>query len=1219
VSSLNLRRFVPVGFVFLSMASHAIDFSWLMPSRDHAELPDAAFTSISLESNPGTVAWGNPLDGGAIRALFIAPRFTLGDVRNVAAQLELEPEIVAFWDANTLGRPENFPPIAGTSVEETLGSLRSRLDEEFDVIVLANLDLTLLPAADFDRITEKVAAGAGLVLTHHRKTTSPALQDFFAALKPTPDGGIVTRGIGHQITPEWESGVGFIQAGQFGEGRVVELDFPGPRPETHCLIPSLARGLEAEWEHLDVYLSMAARAIRWAAKRDPETAIARVDPEPLPAPSAAEVPAGLETEVEGDALDLIRRQLIRPFIVQLESPASKEYTVRTRVRRPGMGAPVIAKPTIVKEGETSTRVYLAAGSGEYYLDVWLLDDDEVVDWFTEAVFVDAWPVINNLTLNRSTLLSQDTLGISYTMPPRSRPAAVLFRATDPLNRIVAESFVRVAPENGLVKGSLDLNDLIAGPLKVEVFAVDRDAEFFTEWDTTYAAYAFRQVPVQLGHRERTLGLIAPIDGSPEYNARGAYDVLAKTGITGAHTKGTTEAVAFLAETGLDPVARVAQYTPDRIVDGAVREPCFSDPDWLNVESVRLAATSDFVRFAGATRLSLGDGNCLTEGSDPVCQSASAVDAYWEYLRHEYGSSTVAANVKTDHENLESFDQWIDFRSFMDTVFAGRHTDARRLIRELDNRLIVGFVARPESNAFTGYDWGQLVPTMDWLAIPNEPLVVEKTRSYSGDALRVGLSIPSILDERNPARERWFPWYAALHGIEELWLPPVLATGSIVVSAPLVAPDGDPILQAPELFNAARSVSSGHLRFLHDARRDTSGIAVYDSRASFFLNHAETSFGCDSPTAESSFIELIRRLGYQFDFVSARDVVDGRLSEYRVLVLPMVRAMSDAEVNAVRSFHASGGSIVADLVPGTFNEHGVPRPAPPLDDVFGVRHAIAPRAGAAADALIQIDLGAARVSGSFTGIVPDAGVEAVDAAIGGLAGSSPVWLIRQSTGISALINHSLPQTGESATMLATLLDVVLKAGGAEKFVHVDGPGGGRFRGEVFSYNLDGNRLVALLADPDADEQNLRIALPASEAHFDALKHRRITRSQKISAKLAGGAVALYGVLPYDVTGIALDTLPTVTAGERLPMTIGIGVRKGEPSTHVVHIELLSLQTDAAESIPHYALDLVCRAGQGEGFIRLALNERPGVYKLVARDVLTGMTAEAVVKIVASSSR
>ncbi len=1214
-----LRRTVPIMLaVCFAVGVHALDFPWKF-SRDASNGrldPQAVpFTRFSLSDSPEQISWGSPLAGGPIRALFIAPRFALADVRAIADQLEMEPQILAYWDAEHLGRPEDArPPLPGTGTEQLVARLNTLLDRTWDVIVIANVDVTQIPSETFAAITKRVHDGTGLVLAHHRKITSPDYQAFLDALEPAPGADRITQGVGYQLAPEWTNGLGFVQSAQFGTGRVVELDFPGPRPLTHCLIPAITRGLDAEWEHFDTYLSLAARAIRWAASRVPETTIASVEPEPLPTPSAMETPVGLDTDVEGDALDLIRRQLVRPFIVRFAEPLSKRYTIRTRVRRPGRGTPVITMfPDI---GGTDARVYLVAGTGVYYLDVWLLDGDDVVDWYTEAVVVDAWPVINNLTLNRTTLLSQDTLGLSFTMPPRPRPATVLTRATDPLGRVVAESLVRVPPDTGLVHAGLDLDDLIAGPVKVEVFALDRDAESFSEWDTTHATYAYRYLPVRGLRPDTAFRLIAHIDGSAEYNARRSYRVLANSGIDRAYTQGSETAVAFLAEANLNPVARVAQYTPERIVNGAVREPCFTDSAWIETETDRLDSLADVVRLAGATRLSLGDGNCLAAGDEPVCQSASAVDAYGSYLRTFYGSRAAAENA-TDHADqtgdTKAYDQWLDFRSFMDSVFVGRHADVRSQLKKLDNRLSVGFTTRPNPGPYTGYDWRELADALDWIAVPFDPVVVEKVRSYRQIEMNLGLEISSPLNALDEGRARWFPWYAALHGISELWLPPVLATSENVVPAPLIAPDGSPISQAPDLFREAQVLSSGVNGLLQTAHRESSGIAIYDSRASYYLDYAENSYGCDTSAAQRRFLSLLRRLGFQCDFVSSRDAVRGGLHGYNVLILPMVRAMADDEVAAIRAFRNSGGCLIADIAPGAYDAHGVPRSSLPLDDLFGVRHVKPPRAGAAAQALVQIDVGGTRASGTFEGLIPDAGVEATSAAVGGIAGTAPVWLINQSNGLTAFINHALPEAGESALVYATLLNAIVTAGGASRPLVVDAHGDRRFRGDVFGYTLDANRVVAVLADSDAPEQSLDIAFPDADSYYDLLNAIRVHRPKKSPVKLAGGAVALYSMLPYDVSGVTLETLPSAATGTRIPFSIRIETRNGDPSTHVVHVQLYSLVTDAVGPIPYYAQDLVCKDGTGEGYFRLALNERPGVYKLLARDVLTGTAAEAVVKV------
>ena len=81
--------------------------------------------------------------------------------------------------------------------------------------------------------------------------------------------------------------------------------------------------------------------------------------------------------------------------------------------------------------------------------------------------------------------------------------------------------------------------------------------------------------------------------------------------------------------------------------------------------------------------------------------------------------------------------------------------------------------------------------------------------------------------------------------------------------------------------------------------------------------------------------LIEDILYQHDFVAPEQVVGGKLGGYKVLFMPRITAMSDAEVAAVKSFLANGGKVVADELPGSCDELGVVRTKNPFAEVSGV--------------------------------------------------------------------------------------------------------------------------------------------------------------------------------------------------------------------------------------------------------------------------------------------
>src|SRR5581483_5754729 len=85
--------------------------------------------------------------------------------------------------------------------------------------------------------------------------------------------------------------------------------------------------------------------------------------------------------------------------------------------------------------------------------------------------------------------------------------------------------------------------------------------------------------------------------------------------------------------------------------------------------------------------------------------------------------------------------------------------------------------------------------------------------------------------------------------------------------------------------------------------------------------------------------MLRDSGLQFSYISYADVVqNGIPSGYRVLILPACLCLSDVEARRIRAFVESGGTVIADYMPGLWDQHGKGRPSGgALDDLFGVKH------------------------------------------------------------------------------------------------------------------------------------------------------------------------------------------------------------------------------------------------------------------------------------------
>ncbi len=91
----------------------------------------------------------------------------------------------------------------------------------------------------------------------------------------------------------------------------------------------------------------------------------------------------------------------------------------------------------------------------------------------------------------------------------------------------------------------------------------------------------------------------------------------------------------------------------------------------------------------------------------------------------------------------------------------------------------------------------------------------------------------------------------------------------------------------------------------------------------------------------SWVKVIEDNGLQYRFLAPAQAAAGDLRPFKastgegfkVLILPELLAMSDAEADAIRRFVTAGGTVIADRMPGEFDEHGKRRDRSPLEDLF----------------------------------------------------------------------------------------------------------------------------------------------------------------------------------------------------------------------------------------------------------------------------------------------
>ena len=1155
--------------------------------------PGAAFAKAPAAAAPAPyVSWAGDLSGPAIRLLFIAPGYTLHDAAELARRLKVDAETVSLWNAHYLGydpsQPEEHTP--GASAEETAARIQSLLRRKRDVIVLAGFSSSALPATLQAALLDQVNAGTGLVLVNMELAGDNPLETYLDGLTPVEETEAITRGAVDTIAPAGMPTGGIVRAWVRGDTRVVRLAYPGDLPRNHCLIQAPLDPLMAHPGYFDNGLSLAAKAVCWAAHRDSGTRIAGIEDIAPAGPAEDEIPPDLPPEDIEAMRESVMRQPMRPFLLKLNQPAPRVCQVRVQLRQPDSEVQytnVFDAP--LPKGADTYPLDLLVGPGEYFVDAWIADRRGVIDWHTQRIILSGWPDFDRLEVSKNVLMANDKIDISLVVRPflsGTRSGVVHARATDTFGRVVAQESRMISAEGGNVVFPLGFADLISPLIKLDIYALDGAPRRFAQWELSSA---FRQtvlLPVRLPRPAPDSAFW--VSGDPvEYNARFYLDQLREWGATGLYAPGGPGSLYHAAHLGLPLIPEVARIVPENAPDGLARRPCLSDPVFRNLEGESLKDAALRHWAGGSGCYSLGDGNALSLTDHNLCQSPDCLAGFQAYLEDGYGElSALNAAWGSSFRSWEALRPsdltvartsgrlapYIDFRRYMEQVFTEFHVFARERIRETDRGAMAGLRLRPEDQPLYGYHYGELARRLDFLALEADPVNTAWLRGWERPGKTSLLVADSVLVEEDSLRARWLPWHAVLNGLDGVWVTRTFGDAGNAAARAALRPDGQPSPSFASMGEAWRQIGDGLGALLLRADREPAPVAVFHSPASRHFNDADPVAGLSSRLSETAFIRLFEALGHAPEMVDAARLNQSSEGQYKLLALPLARALDDADLAAIRAFHRRGGALIADAVPGVHDGHGLPRIRPPLEDLFEHRD----------EASTDED--------------------------------TPVWLEGDDLPAPALLlNRPLTPEAAETPGLRELAGQLLEKAGCAPPVALAGDTDQTFQGGRFRLRYGAAEVTALLADPAGPPkgQNVRLEWEKDLSVYDVIRGVQQSRRPRLSRRLAPGEALVLAALPYRVEKLTLMAPSTIAAGHRLPLRLAVLSRDATPGDHLVRIELIAGNN---RPLPHYTRLVTCKAGLGETYLPLAINEIPGKYRVTARDILTGATAIAPIEVI-----
>lgn len=1246
-------------------------------------IQEPAFSELRPDVVTQHTPWARPYAGRPLKLVVIAPRWTQRATLELQQRFDFDAvavmtEFSTSW-GDTKASHYTWDPYTTAELltERALAALRAH--RRPDVIVIGHMDCTVIPEAVEQALLDTVGAGAGLAILNPL-ALSQRLRERFESCSTTPPDGVtaVVDGIPAQAMPpiEPQSPRQLIDKGLYfrdqpGSGRIVVADYAerlqttpvvdlgsdgvnwcAPEINANCYLspPDVYRDERVRDIHYDYYCSLTGRCILWAARALPDTRLSGwhdlVDT--VDTSNSGIVLGTLQVCCRDTCPDRVVAQLA---IRRLDS----EVVHSAAVEIPSDGHVAITAPPLP--------------TGGFYADVILRDaKGRTLDWGTHFFESASGVEINAIKMEHKSYALDQTVPAIIELNGDLDRAELRAEIVDTHGRLLWQDS---SPAREHTAFAADVSQALTIQCRLRT-TVRRAGRLL-------ATRTHRILVRQPLLEPDRFAYGAWASANYSFVRRHAAAVLADQGVTTGIFGGEMDEWAAL---NIRPSPYTTRYYPDNLDAGGlmVRDPCLTDPDFLRQETARLKQQAEKYRHYSPTAYSLGDDQAMMLTYQDACVSPTCLAAFREYLAEQYGR-VAALNASWDTtytsfkearpiafdgaRSTQRYPAWADHRMYMDQLFVRIHREAKATVREVDPGAMVGFEGPIMDDSWYGYAWKELLHEIDLMVLYPNTWKFDIVRSFKSPGTMFGGWYGGYAMYRNPDDTRYYPWFLLFNGCNSYWFFSHYGWAGAGHPASGVAPDLRVTPCLRDTTAAVRKIQSGLDRLILGAARETDGIAIYFSRPS---QHAATLMP-DIPTRDyntsadwqhyiadptqkwalntEAMLRLLDDIGLSYEFVDGTEIAARALEKKktRLLIMPLVHAISKAEAAAVTAFVENGGAVLADIQPAVFDEHVKRLPYGQLDGLFGITREGGPLSPLHDDTIgspAEVG-GQEQVKSDRGAMLPDPDTEAklekkadaqtasypmpVDSTIsvaGGAAetvsdGGVPVFIRHASgQGQSYLLNMAVQHylTLRAAGRGGGLRDNVsrwLQDVGVEPEARAEPVGKHAAQVRVFRFRDGPTHIVGLLrphkrlldeADAFVDRAPKPFSMKLAErGHvYDCINHEYLGELDRFDLEIKVATPYLFAVMPYRVTAIEAEAKQ---AGRTVRVTTGVRTSHSKAGRHVVRVQV----TDAnGRQRPEYDGVAVAVGGDAVHSFNLALNDPDGVWTIAVEDAATGLATE-----------
>src|SRR5437016_5621832 len=354
------------------------------------------------------------------------------------------------------------------------------------------------------------------------------------------------------------------------------------------------------------------------------------------------------------------------------------------------------------------------------------------------------------------------------------------------------------------------------------------------------------------------------------------------------------------------------------------------------------------------------------------QTLDALNAAW------YRSFAMWDQVRPPRfPTILSYTDYLDWRAFIDDKLAGDLKTRVEAIRSADSThaitshaAVPGLFTSPTDGYGEPDDW-KMSASADFFGTSLYPKHSESTRPWSYGMLAAGLDFTRsaghsfgkgfwigelqagqgatgmrIADPVNGHDEQYWMWQVVAHGAREIavyaWYP--MSSGFESNGYGLINLDGTLTERARAAGQTAAAIARHGSEILHSTPAQGQ-VAILYNRLSSMVGGSQPSLSKLGNAERDSLLGLYRAFFEQnipVDFVDPDDVVQNRLGQYNILVLPYPVMLAQDVADGVKRYTQGGGTAVAEARLAWNDARGFASdviPGAGLAQVFGARETI----------------------------------------------------------------------------------------------------------------------------------------------------------------------------------------------------------------------------------------------------------------------------------------